>query len=102
MHIVATGCMYSISACGAYLVCIASNMDLQVQSTFTCTCVHVANFISHGIPHCICTFTQCGSSPDGEELPVDPQWDPDSTYRVIFRIVKVGCHPVAIAQVAEH
>ena len=24
------------------------------------------------------------------------------TYRVILRIVKTGCHPVAIAQVVEH
>ena len=24
------------------------------------------------------------------------------TYRVILRIVKAGCHPVAIAQVVEH
>ena len=29
-------------------------------------------------------------------------WDSDSTYRVILRIVKDGCHPVAIAQVVEH
>ena len=26
----------------------------------------------------------------------------DGTYRVILRIVKAGCHPVAIAQVVEH
>ena len=26
----------------------------------------------------------------------------DGTYRVILRIVKTGCHPVAIAQVVEH
>ena len=47
-------------------------------------------------------FTQCGSSPDRGELPVDPQQDSDGTYRVILRIVKTGCHPVAIAQVVEH
>ena len=29
-------------------------------------------------------------------------WDSDGTYRVILRIVKAGCHPVAIAQVVEH
>ena len=33
-------------------------------------------------------------------MPVDP--DSDGTYRVILRIVKAGCHPVAIAQVVEH
>ena len=27
---------------------------------------------------------------------------PSGTYRVILRIVKAGCHPVAIAQVVEH
>ena len=27
---------------------------------------------------------------------------PDGTYRVILRIVRAGCHPVAIAQVVEH
>ena len=26
----------------------------------------------------------------------------DRTYRVILRIVKAGCHPVAMAQVVEH
>ena len=26
----------------------------------------------------------------------------DSTYGVILRIVRAGCHPVAIAQVVEH
>ena len=26
----------------------------------------------------------------------------DGTYRVMLRIVKAGCHPVAIAQVVEH
>ena len=26
----------------------------------------------------------------------------DGTYGVILRIVKAGCHPVAIAQVVEH
>ena len=26
----------------------------------------------------------------------------DGTYRVILRIVKAGCHPMAIAQVVEH
>ena len=29
-------------------------------------------------------------------------WDSDGTFRVILRIVKAGCHPVAIAQVVEH
>ena len=29
-------------------------------------------------------------------------WDSDGTYRVIVRIVKAGCHPMAIAQVLEH
>ena len=28
--------------------------------------------------------------------------DSDGTYEVILRIVKAGCHPVAIAQVVEH
>ena len=27
---------------------------------------------------------------------------PNGTYRVILRIGKAGCHPVAIAQVVEH
>ena len=40
--------------------------------------------------------------PDGEELPVNPQHDYDGTYKVMLRIVKAGCHPVAIAQVVEH
>ena len=52
--------------------------------------------------HCFEYFTQCGSSPDGEELPVDPLQDSDGIYGVILRIVKAGCHPVAIAQVVEH
>ena len=26
----------------------------------------------------------------------------DGTYRVILRIVRAGCYPVAIAQVVEH
>ena len=30
------------------------------------------------------------------------QSDIESTCRVIARIVKAGCHPVAIAQVVEH
>ena len=34
--------------------------------------------------------------------PVDPERDSHDTYRVILRIVKAGCHPVAIAQVVEH
>ena len=29
-------------------------------------------------------------------------WDSDGMYTVILRIVKAGCHPVAIAQVVEH
>ena len=41
-------------------------------------------------------------SPDGEELPVDPYPDSDGTYGVILRIVKAGCHLVALAQVVEH
>ena len=52
--------------------------------------------------HCYEYFTQCGSSPDGEELPVNPYRVSDGTYRVILRIMKAGCHPVAIAQVVEH
>ena len=28
--------------------------------------------------------------------------DSDGAYEVILRIVKAGCHPVAIAQVVEH
>ena len=49
-------------------------------------------------------FTQCGSSPNEEELPVNPQCGSDGTYmyRVILRIVKAGCRPVAIAQAVEH
>ena len=30
------------------------------------------------------------------------QWDSDGPYRVMLKIVKVGCHPVAIVQVVEH
>ena len=30
------------------------------------------------------------------------QYIRDGTYGVILRIVKAGCHPVAIAQVVEH
>ena len=54
---------------------------------FVCVCV------------CVCV---CGSSPNGEELPVGPWRGSDGTYGVILRIVKAGCHPVAIAQVVEH
>ena len=46
--------------------------------------------------------TQCGSSSDEEELQVNPLQSSDGAYRVILRIVKAGCHPVAIAQVVEH
>ena len=52
--------------------------------------------------HCYDEITQCGSSPDEEELLVDPQRDSGGTYRVIMRIVKAGCHPVAIAWVVKH
>ena len=47
-------------------------------------------------------ITQCGSSPDGEELPVDPECDFNGTHREIMRIVKAGCHAVAMAQVVKH
>ena len=52
--------------------------------------------------HCYEYITQYGSSPDGEELPVDPSQISDGTYGVILKIVKAGSHPVAIAQVVEH
>ena len=41
--------------------------------------------------HCTCHIVLVG-----------PWWDSDGTYGVILRIVKAGCHPVAIAQVVKH
>ena len=74
------------------------------RGTLCCT---VGASLVHFLSALTCTWATRVVVPLSFSFPPSPlltctRTSSDGTYRVIVRIMKAGCHPVAIAQVVEH